>query len=80
MECGQCGGTRREGGGGGVGRTMQRPYAPPGATSDDDDDDIQFMVNVVPVIRIDFPCFLSRLTKKTETDRCQKQQFVSFNN
>ena len=67
--------------GGGVGRTMQRPYAPPGATSDDDDDDdIQFMVNVVPVIRIDFPCFLSRLTKKTETDRCQKQQFVSFNN
>ena len=50
-------------GGGGVGRTMQRPYAPPGATSDDDDDDIQFMVNVVPVIRIDFPCFLSRLTK-----------------
>ena len=67
-------------GGGGVGRTMQRPYAPPGATSDDDDDDIQFMVNVVPVIRIDFPCFLSRLTKKTETDRCQKQQFVSFNN
>ena len=38
------------------------PYAPPGATSDDDDD-IQFMVNVVPVIRIDFPCFLSRLTK-----------------
>ena len=68
------------GGGGGVGRTMQRPYAPPGATSDDDDDDIQFMVNVVPVIRIDFPCFLSRLTKKTETDRCQKQQFVSFNN
>ena len=70
----------REEGGGGVGRTMQRPYAPPGATSDDDDDDIQFMVNVVPVIRIDFPCFLSRLTKKTETDRCQKQQFVSFNN
>ena len=66
--------------GGGVGRTMQRPYASPGATSDDDDDDIQFMVNVVPVIRIDFPCFLSRLTKKTETDRCQKQQFVSFNN
>ena len=66
--------------GGGVGRTMQRPYAPPGATSDDDYDDIQFMVNVVPVIRIDFPCFLSRLTKKTETDRCQKQQFVSFNN
>ena len=60
--------------------TMQRPYAPPGATSDDDDDDIQFMVNVVPVIRIDFPCFLSRLTKKTETDRCQKQQFLSFNN
>ena len=69
------------GGRGGVGLgTMQRPYAPPGATSDDDDDDIQFMVNVVPVIRIDFPCFLSRLTKKTETDRCQKQQFVSFNN
>ena len=66
-------------GGGGVGRTMQRPYAPPDATSDDDDD-IQFMVNVVPVVRIDFPCSLSRLTKKAETDRCQKQQFVSFNN
>ena len=52
----------REGGGVGLG-TMQRPYAPPGAYDDDDDDDIQFMVNVVPVIRIDFPCFLSRLTK-----------------
>ena len=36
----------------------------------DDDDDIQFMVIVVPVIRIDFPYFLSRLTRKTETDRC----------
>ena len=51
-----------------------------GGLEGDDDDDIQFMVNVVPVIRIDFPCFLSSLTKKTETDRCQKQQFVSFNN
>ena len=61
---------------------MKRPYAPPDATSDDDDDDddIQFMVNVVPVVRIDFPCSLSRLTKKAETDRCHKQQFVSFNN
>ena len=34
-----------------------------GGLGGDDDDDIQFMVNVVPVIRIDFPCFLSRLTK-----------------
>ena len=39
--------------------TMQRPYASPGGTSDDDD--LQLMVNLVPVIRIDFPCFLSRL-------------------
>ena len=57
---------------------MQRPYAPPGATSDDDDDDdIQFMVNVVPIIRIDFPCFLSRLPSAVSP---KKQQQIGFRN
>ena len=40
----------------------------------DDDDDIQFMVNVVPVIRIDFPIFLAVSPEK------QKQIGVRNNN